>query len=89
MAEGHGGTAGRERDSKPQMVKGLVLVCPGALPEPSTGQCWAVGPTGPSVGCIVGWRGSRRLWVRTRGAAYQLRAGLQSDFGNPDELSII
>lgn len=42
------------------------------------------------MGCIVGLRESRRqLWMGTRVAAYQPRAGLQSDFGNPDELSII
>ena len=45
------GTAGREHDDgKPRMIKGPVLVGPGALPEPSTGQCWAMVLTGPSCG---------------------------------------
>lgn len=41
------------------------------------------------MGCIVGLRGSRRLWDGARVAAYPPWAGLQSDFGNPNELSII
>lgn len=84
------GTAGGEHgDDKPQMIRGLMLGAQGrcqSLPWDSAGQ-W--GPQGLLVGCIVGLRGSRRLWLGTRVAAYQPRAGLQSDFGNPDELSII
>lgn len=49
MAEGHG-AVGEHGDGKPQMIKGPELVGPRGAAEPSTGQCWATGPTGPSCG---------------------------------------
>lgn len=53
-------------------------------------QCWAMGPTGPFHGLHSWLEGQQEAAVEgTRVAAYQPRAGLQSDFGNPDELSII
>lgn len=45
------GTAGGEHgDGKPQMIRGRCSWGPGTLSEPSRGQCWAMGPTGPSCG---------------------------------------
>lgn len=36
--------------ASPRWSRGWCLWGPGTLPEPSTGQCWAMGPTGPSCG---------------------------------------
>lgn len=60
------GMAGREHgEREPQVAKGLLLLGPGRCQSPP----W--GPQGLLVGCIVGFRGSRRrLWVGTRAAAY-------------------
>lgn len=62
------GTAGREHDDgEPQVTKGWCAWGPGALqslPRDSAGQ-W--GPQGLLVGCIVGLRGSRRLWGGDQG----------------------
>lgn len=63
------GTAGGEHgDGKPQIIKGLVIMGPRGAAGASMGQSWAVGPTGPLVGCIVGLKGSRRrLWGENQG----------------------
>lgn len=70
MAEGHGGTAGREfSDARPD-DQGLVLLGPGHWQILLRGQCWAVGPTGPSCGLHSWFKGKKkRSWVGNRVAA--------------------
>lgn len=69
------------------MIKGPVLMGPRGAAEPSMGQCWAMGPTGPSCGLhswlegeqeAVGWGlGFRPI---RRGQGYRVILVIQMNY---------